>query len=236
MEYKNEGADAKTQKKTHDEGVVKHEKREREKEYDGLTLKEMRRKHGIGENIGGEEILAAYKEDKINSVKREETAEEIAKQRKILEQAKMELEWDRKEREARRDLEGEESEHKMSRPEETLSRRANPLTSQDGAVKQGVFSNEHMDHGYGAAADVRRVVLYEGLKRDPRTGQSVATGDLATQYMTPGQVLERTLTLEGHIEIDKFSVEMMALEDVVILRDLCNAHLNQMVKKVSITT
>ena len=42
MEYKNEGADAKTQKKTHDEGVVKHEKREREKEYDGLTLKEMR--------------------------------------------------------------------------------------------------------------------------------------------------------------------------------------------------
>ena len=63
MEYKNEGADAKTQKKTHDEGVVKHQKREREKEYDGLTLKEMRRKHGIGENIGGEEILAAYKEE-----------------------------------------------------------------------------------------------------------------------------------------------------------------------------
>ena len=49
-------------------------------------------------------------------------------------------------------------------------------------------------------------------------------------------MLERTLTLEGHIEIDKFSVEMMTLEDVVILRDLCNAHLNQMVKKVSITT
>ena len=135
----------------------------------------------------------------------------------------MELEWDRKEREARRDLEGEETEHKMSKPEETMSRRANPMTSQDGAVQQGVFSNEHMDHGYGAAADVRRVVLYEGLKRDPRTGQSIATGDLARQYMNPGQVLERTLTLEGHIEIDKFSVEMMALEDVVILRDLCNA-------------
>ena len=64
MEYKNEGADAKTQKKTHDEGVVKHEKREREKEYDGLTLKEMRRKHGIGEHVGGEEILAANKADK----------------------------------------------------------------------------------------------------------------------------------------------------------------------------
>jgi hypothetical protein len=52
--------------------------------------------------------------------------------------------------------------------------------------------------------------------------------------MNPGQVLERTITLEGHIELDKFSVEMMALEDVVILRDLCNNHLNSMVKKVSI--
>ena len=37
-------------------------------------------------------------------------------------------------------------------------------------------------------------------------------------------------------ELDKFSIEMMALEDVVILRDLCNEHLNQMVKKVSIVT
>ena len=59
---------------------------------------------------------------------------------------------------------------------------------------------------------------------------------MARQYMNPGQVLERTLTLEGHIELDKFSIEMMALEDVVILRDLCNEHLNQMVKKVSIVT
>jgi len=52
--------------------------------------------------------------------------------------------------------------------------------------------------------------------------------------MGAGQVLERTITLEGHIEIDKFSVEMMTLEDVVILRDLCNNHLNSMVKKISI--
>ena len=97
-----------------------------------------------------------------------------------------------------------------------------------------MFSSDHLDTGYGKAADIRRVVLYEGLKRDPRTGQSVATASQARQYMNPGQVLERTITLEGHIEIDKFSVEMMALEDVVILRDLCNDHLNSMVKKVSI--
>ena len=73
MEYKNEGADAKTQKKAHDEGVVKHEKREREKEYDGLTLKEMRRKHGIGEHVGGEEILAAYKEEGSAYKKKQDT-------------------------------------------------------------------------------------------------------------------------------------------------------------------
>ena len=40
----------------------------------------------------------------------------------------------------------------------------------------------------------------------------------------------------GHIELDKFSIEMMALEDVVILRDLCENHLKTMVKKVSIHT
>ena len=49
-------------------------------------------------------------------------------------------------------------------------------------------------------------------------------------------VHDRIKRLQERGVIDKFSVEMMALEDVVILRDLCNAHLNQMVKKVSITT
>jgi hypothetical protein len=146
----------------------------------------------------------------------------------------MELEWDRKERDSRRDLEGEETEARNSRPEESQARRANPNTKLGGEVDRGVFSSDHLDTGYGLACDIRRVVLYEGLRRDPRTGKSVATGDMPRQYMNPGQVLERTITLEGHIEIDKFSVEMMALEDVVILRDLCNNHLNSMVKKISV--
>ena len=222
------------QKKLHDKVVKKFQKREREKEYDGLTLKEMRRKHGIPESVGGQEILDAYKADNVGTVRKEESAEEIAHQRKVLDQAKMELEWDRKERDSRKDLEGEETEARMARPEESQARRANPATAPDSAVEGGVFSSDHLDTGYGKAADIRRVVLYEGLKRDPRTGQSVATADMARQYMNPGQVLERTITLEGHIEIDKFSVEMMALEDVVILRDLCNNQLNSMVKKVSI--
>jgi len=224
------------QKKLHDAQVKKSETREREKEYDGLTLREMRRKHSIPTSVGGQEILDAYNTDKLGTVKKEESAEEIAHQRKVLDQAKMELEWDRKERESRRDLEGEETEARRSNPEESSASRANPQTGVGADVERGVFSSDHLDTGYGKAADIRRVVLYEGLRRDPRTGQSVATADLARQYMNPGQVLERTITLEGHIEIDKFSVEMMALEDVVILRDLCNNHLNSMVKKVSIIT
>ena len=224
----------KKQKDLHDEGVKKHETRERKEEYDGLTLKEMRRKHSIPLSVGGEQILEAYKADRVDTVRKEETAEQIAHQRKVLEQAKMELEWDRKERDSRKDLEGEETEHRRSNPEESQARRYNPQTGVGADVERGVFSSDHLDTGYGKAADIRRVVLYEGLKRDPRTGQSVATADLARQYMNPGQVLERTITLEGHIELDKFSIEMMALEDVVILRDLCNNHLNSMVKKVSI--
>jgi len=224
----------KKQKDLHDVGLKKNETREKTEEYDGLTLKEMRRKHGISEYVDGQQILDAYRADNIGTVKKEETAEEIAHTRKVLDQAKMELEWDRKERDSRRDLEGEENEQRGSKPEESQARRANPQTGVGAPVDKGVFSNDHMDFGYGLAADIRRVVLYEGLKRDPRTGKSVATGDMARQYMNPGQVLERTLTLEGHIELDKFSIEMMALEDVVILRDLCNNHLNSMVKKVSI--
>ena len=48
----------------------------------------MRRKHSIPLNVGGQEILDAYTSDKVDTVRKEETAEEIAKQRKILDQAK----------------------------------------------------------------------------------------------------------------------------------------------------
>jgi len=225
----------KKQKARHDDQLKKNDAREKT-EYDGLTLFEMRRKHGISSTIGGQEILDAYRADNISTVRKEETTEEIANTRKVLETAKMELEWDRKERDSRRDLEGEETEARRSNPEESSARRANPSTggANDAGVNRGVFSNDHIDTGYGLACDIKRVVIYEGLPRDPRTGQSVATGALPAQFMGAGQVLERTITLEGHIEIDKFSVEMMALEDVVILRDLCNNHLNSMVKKISI--
>ena len=70
---------AKKQKNLHDEGVKKHESREKKEEYDGLTLKEMRRKHNIPLHHGGEEILAAYQEDKIHEVRKEESAEDKSK-------------------------------------------------------------------------------------------------------------------------------------------------------------
>ena len=227
--------EVKKQKDLHDSHLKINNARERT-EYDGLTLQEMRRKHAIPTSVGGLEILDAYNADKLGTVKKEESAEEIAHQRKVLESAKMELEWDRKERDSRRDLEGEETEARRSNPEESQARRYNPQTGVGADVERGVFSSDHLDTGYGLACDIKRVVIYEGLPRDPQTGQSVATGSHAGQFMGVGQVLERTITLEGHIEIDKFSVEMMALEDVVILRDLCNDHLNSMVKKVSIIT
>ena len=225
----------KKQKARHDDQLKKNDAREKT-EYDGLTLFEMRRKHGISDGVGGQEILEAFRADNVGTLRKEESAEEVAHQRKVLDSAKMELEWDRKERDSRRDLEGEETEARRSNPEESSARRANPSTggANDAGVNRGVFSNEHIDTGYGLACDIKRVVIYEGLPRDPRTGQSVATGSLPGQFMGAGQVLERTITLEGHIEIDKFSVEMMTLEDVVILRDLCNNHLNSMVKKISI--
>ena len=225
--------EVKKQKDLHDFHLKINNARERT-EYDGLTLREMRRKHSIPTSVGGLELLEAYNTDKLGTVKKEESAEEIAHQRKVLESAKMELEWDRKERDSRRDLEGEETEARRSNPEESQARRYNPQTGVGADVERGVFSSDHLDTGYGLACDIKRVVIYEGLPRDPQTGQSVATSPHAGQYMLPGQVLERTITLEGHIEIDKFSVEMMTLEDVVILRDLCNNHLNSMVKKVSI--
>ena len=225
----------KKQRKIFDDLEKKIEIREKS-EFDGLTMPEMRRKHSIPHSVSHTQILEAYNTDKLSTVKKEESAEEIAHQRKVLDQAKMELEWDRKERDSRRDLEGEETEARMSRPEESQARRANPQTGVGKDVDKGVFSSDHLDTGYGLAADIRRVVLYEGLRRDPRTGKSVATGNMPRQYMNPGQILERTITLEGHIELDKFSVEMMALEDVVILRDLCNNHLNSMVERVSIFT
>ena len=69
------------QKKIHDKVKKKNVTREREKEYDGLTLREMRRKHGIPPEVGGQEILDAYKADKVGTVRKEESVEENVSKR-----------------------------------------------------------------------------------------------------------------------------------------------------------
>ena len=95
---------ARKQKKVFDDLEKKIDIREKS-EFDGLTMPEMRRKHSIPHSVSHTQILEAYNADKLSTVKKEETVEEIAHQRKVLDQAKMELEWERKERESRRDLE-----------------------------------------------------------------------------------------------------------------------------------
>ena len=64
----------KKQKDLHDGHLKINNARERT-EFDGLTLREMRRKHSIPTSVGGEEILDSYNADKLGTVKKEESAE-----------------------------------------------------------------------------------------------------------------------------------------------------------------
>jgi len=57
--------EVKKQKDLHDSILEKNNARERT-EYGGLTLFEMRRKHGISGSVGSQEIMEAYKADNID--------------------------------------------------------------------------------------------------------------------------------------------------------------------------
>ena len=59
----------KIQKDLHDDNLKINNARERS-EYDGLTLREMRRKHSIPTSVGGQEILAAYRADNVGTVRK----------------------------------------------------------------------------------------------------------------------------------------------------------------------
>ena len=61
--------EVKKQKDLHDSHLKINNARERT-EYGGLTLFEMRRKHGISGSVGSEEIMAAYKADNIDTFKK----------------------------------------------------------------------------------------------------------------------------------------------------------------------
>ena len=83
----------------------------------------------------------------------------------------------------------------------------------DGKEQFGVLGQ------YGTAANVKRVIMYDDVIRQ---GQMPGMG-------MPMQEL-RTMEIIGHIEIDKLSLQHMAVEDLVCLRDMCANVLDEKIK------
>ena len=83
----------------------------------------------------------------------------------------------------------------------------------DGKEQFGVLGQ------YGTAANVKRVIMYDDVIRQ---GQMPGMG-------MPMQEL-RTMEIIGHIEVDKLSLQHMAVEDLVCLRDMCANVLDEKIK------
>ena len=83
----------------------------------------------------------------------------------------------------------------------------------DGKEQFGVLGN------YGTAANVKRVVMYDDVIRE---GQMPGMGMPMQEW--------RTMEIVGHIEVDKVSLQHMAVEDLVCLRDMCATVLDERIK------
>ena len=83
----------------------------------------------------------------------------------------------------------------------------------DGKEQFGVLGN------YGTAANVKRVVMYDDVIRE---GQMPGMGTPVNEW--------RTMEIIGHIEVDKLSLQHMAVEDLVCLRDMCANVLDEKIK------
>ena len=83
----------------------------------------------------------------------------------------------------------------------------------DGKEQFGVLGN------YGTAANVKRVVMYDDVIRE---GQIPGMGAPVNEW--------RTMEIIGHIEGDKLSLQHMAVEDLVCLRDMCANVLDEKIK------
>ena len=83
----------------------------------------------------------------------------------------------------------------------------------DGKEQFGVLGN------YGTAANVKRVVMYDEVAREIQL----------PGFGAPMQEL-RTMEIIGHIEVDKLSLQHMAVEDLVCLRDMCANVLDEKIK------
>ena len=83
----------------------------------------------------------------------------------------------------------------------------------DGKEQFGVLGN------YGTAANVKRVVMYDEVVREV---QMPGMGVPMQEW--------RTMEIIGHIEVDKLSLQHMAVEDLVCLRDMCGHVLDEKIK------
>ena len=83
----------------------------------------------------------------------------------------------------------------------------------DGKEQFGVLGQ------YGTAANVKRVIMYDEVAREIQL----------PGFGAPMQEL-RTMEIIGHIEIDKLSLQHMAVEDLVCLRDMCANVLDEKIK------
>ena len=83
----------------------------------------------------------------------------------------------------------------------------------DGKEQFGVLGQ------YGTAANVKRVVMYDDVIRE---GQLPGMGAPVNEW--------RTMEIIGHIEVDKLSLQHMAVEDLVCLRDMCANVLDEKIK------
>jgi len=83
----------------------------------------------------------------------------------------------------------------------------------DGKEQFGVLGQ------YGTAANVKRVVMYDEVIREVQL----------PGFGAPMQEL-RTMEIVGHIEVDKLSLQHMAVEDLVCLRDMCANVLDEKIK------
>ena len=83
----------------------------------------------------------------------------------------------------------------------------------DGKEQFGVMGE------YGTAANVKRVVMYDEVVREV---QMSGIGAPMNEW--------RTMEIIGHIEVDKLSLQHMAVEDLVCLRDMCANVLDDKIK------
>ena len=83
----------------------------------------------------------------------------------------------------------------------------------DGKEQFGVLGQ------YGTAANVKRVIMYDDVIRE---GQMPGMGTPVNEW--------RTMEIIGHIEVDKLSLQHMAVEDLVCLRDMCANVLDEKIK------